>query len=193
MLGTIEGRRRRGQQRLKWLDGVTETVSVSFNGLQRRVENRKLQVLKRQKRRLEKRWRKRSKMVKICARGRVMLSSILLTAVLFAEFAQSLQCFSCREPTRPEKCMTIINCMPNQTMCMTTMHSLEEVYPFVGEFTVTRSCSLTCNLSEIDEIGSTRLLTCCHSNLCNHNGACWLELSYTMLGGMLVSFFFILT
>ncbi|XP_058031632.1 ly6/PLAUR domain-containing protein 2-like isoform X2 [Ahaetulla prasina] len=107
--------------------------------------------------------------------------------------AQCLRCFSCREPTRPEKCMTVTNCMPNQTMCMTTMHSLEEVYPFVGELTVTRACSLTCNLSEIDEIGSTRLMTCCRTELCNHDGASWLEISYTLLGGILASFFLVLS
>ncbi|XP_070798061.1 secreted Ly-6/uPAR-related protein 1-like [Pituophis catenifer annectens] len=135
--------------------------------------------------------KRESKMVKICVRGRVVLVTIFLTAVWFAEFAQSLRCFSCREPTRPEKCMTVTNCMPNQTMCMTTMHSLEEVYPFVGELTVTRSCSLTCNLSEIDEIGSTRLMTCCRTDLCNHSGASWLEISYTMLGGILASFFLV--
>uniref|UniRef100_A0A8C5SB45 Snake toxin/toxin-like domain-containing protein n=1 Tax=Laticauda laticaudata TaxID=8630 RepID=A0A8C5SB45_LATLA len=66
------------------------------------------------------------------------------------------------------------------------------VYPFVGESTVTRSCSLACNLSEIDAIGSTRLITCCHTDLCNHDGASWLEISYTMLGGLLASFFLFL-
>ena len=30
MLGKIEGRRRRGQQRMKWLDGITESMDMSF-------------------------------------------------------------------------------------------------------------------------------------------------------------------
>ncbi|KAK9402911.1 ly6/PLAUR domain-containing protein 2-like [Crotalus adamanteus] len=132
-------------------------------------------------------------MVKTRTRGRVVVVTVLLTAVLFAEFAQTLQCFFCREPTRPEKCLSVAKCMPNQTMCMTIMHSLEEVYPFVGELTVTRSCSRSCNLSEIDEIGSTRLVTCCHTNLCNRDGASWLEISYTLLGGILASFFLFLS
>ena len=31
MLGKIEGRRRRGQQRMKWLDGITNSMAISVN------------------------------------------------------------------------------------------------------------------------------------------------------------------
>ena len=33
MLGKIEGRRRRGQQRMRWLDGITDMMDISFSEL----------------------------------------------------------------------------------------------------------------------------------------------------------------
>ena len=33
MLGKIEGRRRRGQQRMRWLDGITDTIDMGLGGL----------------------------------------------------------------------------------------------------------------------------------------------------------------
>ena len=42
VLGKIEGRRRRGQQRMRWLDGITDSMNRSLSGVREMVKDREV-------------------------------------------------------------------------------------------------------------------------------------------------------
>uniref|UniRef100_A0A8C3U3H4 UPAR/Ly6 domain-containing protein n=1 Tax=Catharus ustulatus TaxID=91951 RepID=A0A8C3U3H4_CATUS len=94
----------------------------------------------------------------------------------------SLQCYTCRDLTSVDKCQTVENCTKEETMCKTTMYSLEDVYPPSGVSTVTKMCASRCEPSNVDDIGMTRPVTCCYSDLCNFNGAASLSISFVPVG-----------
>ncbi|NXR40972.1 LYPD2 protein, partial [Zosterops hypoxanthus] len=78
--------------------------------------------------------------------------------------AQSLRCYTCREPTDISNCRTAVVCPPRATVCTTTLHSLETGYPFFGNLTVTRACEEEC--LPYNGIGASKPKSCCYTDLC---------------------------
>ncbi|KAG6931793.1 secreted LY6/PLAUR domain containing 1, partial [Chelydra serpentina] len=103
--------------------------------------------------------------------------AVLLAGLVCVELAQSLQCYTCEEPTDLTACTTVSNCSEKDTACKTTVYSVDSGYPFFGNITVSKSCAETCVPSDPDGIGESHPDSCCYTDLCNTGGAAGLRAS----------------
>ncbi|XP_006879505.1 PREDICTED: ly6/PLAUR domain-containing protein 2 [Elephantulus edwardii] len=99
------------------------------------------------------------------------LLCLILVVAACGEPATALKCYSCFEPTSMSSCLDVVTCTANETMCKTTQYSLETGYPYLGDFTMTKSCASKCQPSNVDSIGLTRPVSCCNTDLCNVDSA----------------------
>ncbi|XP_010016865.1 PREDICTED: secreted Ly-6/uPAR-related protein 1-like [Nestor notabilis] len=88
----------------------------------------------------------------------------LLLGLAYMELAQSLRCYTCKEPKDIAECKTVTLCPPKSIVCTTTLHSVDSGYPFFGNITVTRNCEEEC--VSYDGIGANKPKSCCYTDLC---------------------------
>ncbi|KAM6318327.1 secreted Ly-6/uPAR-related protein 1-like [Aegotheles albertisi] len=97
---------------------------------------------------------------------KTLLVGVLL-GLAYVELAQSLRCYTCKEPTDIAECRKPMLCPPKATVCTTTLHSVDTGYPFFGNITVTRSCEEECVSN--NGIGAARPKSCCYTDLCTED------------------------
>ncbi|XP_051468453.1 ly6/PLAUR domain-containing protein 2-like [Apus apus] len=91
----------------------------------------------------------------------------LLLGLVYMDLAQSLRCYTCKEPTDIAECTKVTLCPPKATVCTTTLHSVDTGYPFFGNITVTRSCEEEC--ISYNGIGASKPKSCCYTDLCTED------------------------
>ncbi|KAJ1194669.1 hypothetical protein NDU88_003955 [Pleurodeles waltl] len=93
-----------------------------------------------------------------------------LAAALCLEQAAALQCYTCDSVTPSSECTFVKNCSEDAKYCRTTVYAAENGFPFQGDESITRSCAVKCDQSNLDEIGLEHPVLCCSTDLCNCRG-----------------------
>ncbi|XP_013375523.1 PREDICTED: secreted Ly-6/uPAR-related protein 1 isoform X2 [Chinchilla lanigera] len=58
----------------------------------------------------------------------IWLALLVLALAAHGELVMALQCYTCHEPTAVSRCITVTECNANDTMCKTTLYSLDIVW-----------------------------------------------------------------
>ncbi|XP_054841914.1 secreted Ly-6/uPAR-related protein 1-like [Eublepharis macularius] len=112
-----------------------------------------------------------------------------LTFVATLEYALSLQCYTCNDPSDLDNCMFITNCSVETTACKTMVHSVDSGYPLFGNMSVSKTCSEKCVPTDPDRLGDSHPVYCCYTDLCNVSGASQATASFSAMPFMAATVF----